>query len=110
MEKALKGILEPTYLEHVTGRALVRGVFKAGKTGNAAGCIVDDGRITRGSYVRIKRDGKIVHESTISSLRRFKEDTNEVRVGFECGISVVNFNDFEEGDTLEVYRREKAKI
>ena len=71
---------------------------------------MDDGRITRGSYVRIKRDGNIVHESTISSLRRFKEDTNEVRVGFECGISVVNFNDFEEGDTLEVYRREKAKI
>jgi translation initiation factor IF-2 len=110
VEKALKGILEPTYLEHVIGRALVREVFKVGKTGNAAGCIVDDGKITRGSYVRIKRDGKIVHESTVSSLRRFKEDTNEVGVGFECGIGVGNFNDFEEGDTLEVYRREKAKI
>ncbi len=110
VEKALKGILEPTYLEHVIGRAIVREVFKAGKTGNAAGCMVDDGKITRGSYVRIKREGKIVHESTISSLRRFKDDTNEVGVGFECGIGVVNFNDFEEGDTLEAYRREKAQV
>jgi translation initiation factor IF-2 len=110
VEKALKGRLEPTYLEHVTGKAIVRDVFKAGKTGNAAGCIIDAGKITRGSYVRIKRDGKIIHENTISSLRRFKEDTNEVGVGFECGIGVVNFNDFEEGDILEVYRREKAQV
>ena len=108
VEKALKGILAPTYREISQGRAEVRAVFAAGKAGKAAGCMVTDGRFARGLAVRVIRNGEVIHEGTVSSLRRFKDDVNEVNVGFECGIGVSGFGDFQEGDIIEAHRRERT--
>ena len=109
VEKALKGLLEPTRREVVQGRAEVRTVFPAGKRGNIAGCMVADGRIARGLAVRVIRGGEIVQEGQVASLRRFKEDVNEVSAGYECGIGVQGYSDFQEGDVLEAYRTERTK-
>ena len=108
VEKALKGILAPTYREIVQGQAEVRAVFPAGKAAKAAGCLVADGRFARGMTVRVIRDGKVIHEGAVSSLRRFKDDVNEVNAGFECGIGVSGFGDFQEGDVIEAHRRERT--
>ena len=108
VEKALKGILEPTHREVVIGRAEVRAVFSAGRAGTVAGSIVTDGRLSRDVAVRVIRKGTVIYEGGISSLRRFKDDVNEVNTGFECGIGVSGFEDFHEGDILEGHRRERA--
>ncbi len=109
VEKALKGILEPAYKDVVQGTATVRAVFRAGRVGRAAGVIVNDGRFTRGIAARVIRNGNVVTESTVSSLRRFKDDVNEVNAGFECGIGVAGFEDFQEGDVIEAHRRERSR-
>ena len=101
IEAALNGMLEPEYEEVVTGQALVRDVFKISKIGTIAGCYVTDGNIERNSLVRILRDGVVVYEGKMASLKRFKDDAKEVRQGFECGISIENFNDIKEGDIIE---------
>jgi len=101
--KALQGMLEPTYEEVIQGRAEVRAVFTAGKRDKVAGVYVTEGSVTRGASVRVVRQRELVHESTISGLRRFKDDVREVAAGFECGIAVEDFNDFEVGDILEVF-------
>jgi translation initiation factor IF-2 len=101
--KALQGMLEPTFVEVIQGRAEVRAVFSAGKRDKAAGSYVTEGRMTRGASVRVVRKRELVHESTISVLRRFKDDVREVATGFECGISVQGFNDYEVGDILEAF-------
>ncbi|HLB27593.1 MAG TPA: translation initiation factor IF-2, partial [Dehalococcoidales bacterium] len=106
--KALKGMLKPTRVEVIDGHADVRAVFTSGKKAMIAGAYVTDGKATRGVSVRVKRQGKVVHESTVSSLRRFKEDAREVTTGFECGVGVDGFNDFKEGDVLEFFRIEEA--
>ena len=108
VENALKGILEATYREVVQGRAEVRAVFTMGRRGKVAGCMVTEGRISRGAMVRVIRNGEVVNEGTISSLRHFKEDVNEMTAGFECGVGLTGYSDFQEGDVLETYRREKA--
>ena len=108
VEKALKGMLEPAHREVVIGRAEVRAVFDAGRAGTVAGSIVTDGRLTRDVAVRVIRKGTVIYEGGISSLRRFKDDVNEVNTGFECGIGVSGFEDFQEGDILEGHRRERA--
>ena len=110
IEKALKGILESTYREVVQGHAEIRVVFSVSKRAKIAGCMVTDGRVARAAPVRVKRNGERIHEGTISSLRHFKEEVNEMTQGFECGIGLGSFADFEEGDVLETYRREKVSI
>ena len=104
IKKAMVGLLEPTYEEDYIGRAEVRDVFAISKIGTIAGCTVVDGKILRGARVRVLRDGTIIYEGKIGSLRRFKEDAKEVAQGYECGIGVENFNDVKVGDVLEAFQ------
>jgi translation initiation factor IF-2 len=108
VEKALKGMLEPHYVDVIEGRAEVRAVFPSGKKKKVAGVMVTEGKISRGASVRVRRGDKILHESTIESLRRFKDDVSEVAAGYECGVGVKDFDAFEAGDSLEFYRKERA--
>jgi translation initiation factor IF-2 len=108
LDKALKGMLEPTYAEVIDGRAEVRGVVPAGKGAKAAGVYVTDGKVTRNTSVRVYRGKEVLADSTVSSLKRFKDDAREVATGYECGIGIKDFNDFEVGDILEFYRMEKT--
>jgi len=106
--KALKGMLEPTYVEVIDGRAEIRAVFPGGKMGRVAGVYVTEGKVTRGVSARVRRQGQVECESTVSSLRRFKDDVKEVTAGYECGVGIKDFTEFQVGDILEFFRREKA--
>jgi translation initiation factor IF-2 len=108
VDKALRGMLEPVYEKVVSGHAEVRAVFRIRRRGNVAGCYITDGVVSRNSWARVIRDGEELFDGPIDSLKRFQEDVPEVRAGFECGISVSGFDDFEEGDTLEFYREERV--
>lgn len=101
IEAALTGMLDPEFKEVVTGQATVRETFKISKIGTIAGCMVSDGVIERNSIVRIIRDGIVVYEGKMASLKRFKDDAKEVKAGFECGIMIEKFNDIKEGDVIE---------
>jgi translation initiation factor IF-2 len=103
IEKALNGMLEPKLVEKTLGKAQVLQVFSASKFGKVAGCKVTEGELKRGAKVRLHRDGDIVYEGDLSSLRREKEDVREVRQGFECGVGFKSFNNIEPGDTLVCY-------
>ncbi len=106
ISKALKGMLEPSYVDVTEGQAEVRAIFSAGKKGKVAGIYVTEGKVSRGAMVRVWRGGQVVTESTISSLRRFKDDVREVSTGYECGVGLQGFDDFEVGDILESYHKE----
>jgi len=106
IDKALKGLLEPVYKEVVTGHAEVRAIFSIPRVGKIAGVYVTDGYITRNSLARIRRNGEVVYDGRVSSLKRFTEDVREVREGFECGVGLEGFHDFEEGDIIELYEKE----
>jgi translation initiation factor IF-2 len=107
LKKALSGMLEPEVREKLHGHAEVRQVFKVSKLGNIAGCMVTDGHISRGSKIRLIREGTIVTEDlTIDTLKRVKEDAKEVKSGFECGIKLHGYDDIKIGDRLEAYIRE----
>jgi len=106
--KALKGMLEPVQVEVIVGRAEVRAVFSAGKKEKIAGVYVTEGRVSRGSSVRVRRQEKMVCESIINSLRRFKDDVREVATGYECGVGLKDFGEFEIGDILELFRIEET--
>jgi len=108
VDKALKGMLEPTYVEVIDGRAEVRAIFPAGKKEKAAGVYVTEGKISRGVSARVRRQEEVVFESIVSSLRRFKDDVKEVAAGYECGVGIKDFSEFQVGDILELFRREKA--
>jgi len=108
MKKALEGMLEPEYREVVLGRAEVRALFRVPNVGTVAGCYVTEGKVVRGASVRVIRDGTVVHEGAISSLKRFKDDVREVAEGYECGIGLEKFNDLKEGDVLEFFRMEQV--
>lgn len=101
IEAALKGMLAPVFEEVVTGQAEVRSLFKLSKVGTIAGCYVTDGVIERNSLVRILRNGVVIFEGKMASLKRFKDDAKEVKQGYECGITIENFNDIKEGDVFE---------
>ncbi len=101
IEAALKGMLDPVYEEVVTGSCEVRSTFKISKVGTIAGCYVTDGVVERNSLVRIIREGIVVFEGKLASLRRFKDDVKEVKAGFECGCQIENFNDIKESDIIE---------
>jgi len=106
--KALTGMLEPSQVEVIDGRAEIRAIFPAGKKAKAAGVYVNEGKVNRGASVRVWRQDEVIHESTVSSLRRFKDDVREVVAGYECGVGIKDFNEFEVGDILEFFRVEEA--
>jgi len=108
VDKALKGMLEPSYVEVIDGRAEVRAIFPVGRKETAAGVYVTEGKVTRGVSTRLRRGEEVVVESVISSLRRFKDNVKEVTAGYECGVAIEDFNEFQVGDILEFFRREKA--
>ena len=109
IETAMKGMLAPEYHEVVTGQAEIRQVIKASKIGNIAGCYVTDGSIKRNSGIRLIRDGIVIYEGKLASLRRFKDDVKEVNSGFECGLNIENYNDIKEGDIIEGYVMEEVE-
>jgi translation initiation factor IF-2 len=109
VKKALEGLLAPTVTEEVTATIDVRDVFKISKIGTIAGCYVRDGKIIRNNHVRLVRDSIEVFDGTIASLKRFKDDVKEVEQGFECGISLENFNDIKSGDIIEAYKTVETK-
>ncbi len=108
IDKALKGMLEPTYVDVIAGRAEVRAVFDGGPQGKIAGVYVRDGRMWRDAQAKILRGTKVLFESRVSSLRRFKEDVTEVSSGFECGVGMENFSDFSVGDIIELYQKQRV--
>jgi translation initiation factor IF-2 len=107
---AMEGLLEPIVEERLLGRAEVRQIFTISKIGSVAGCLVLDGKVERNALVRVRRDGKAVLEGgRINSLKRFKDDVKEVLAGYECGIGIDRFNDFQVGDIIEAFIQEKVK-
>jgi translation initiation factor IF-2 len=108
VKNAMVGLLDPEYKEKYLGRAEVRQVFKVPNLGSIAGCYVLDGKIQRNSNVRVLRDGVIVYEGLLASLRRFKDDVREVVENYECGLGIKDFNDIKESDTIESYVMEEV--
>lgn len=106
---ALEGMLEPDYKEVIVGRAEVRDIFRIPKIGVIAGCYIVDGKVFRNAHIRLIRDGVVIYEGTVSSLKRFKDDTREVAQGHECGIGLDKFQDIKQGDVLEIYQIEEIK-
>jgi translation initiation factor IF-2 len=110
IQQALIGMLSPEEIEEVLGEAEVRQTFRASRVGTIAGCMVTSGVLQRGGKIRVVRDGTIVHDGVIETLKRFQDDVREVQQGFECGLTIENFNDVKEGDVLEAYTvREVAR-
>ena len=109
MQQALHGMLEPVYTETVVGRAEIREVFPSRRGIRIAGCRVTEGRLTRGGAVRVLRDGAVLQDSVIASLRHFRDEVNETTVGSDCGVVIQGYNDFREGDTLVVVRQERGR-
>ena len=108
IKRAMTGLLEPVFKEVYKGRAQVREVFRISKVGMVAGCMVEDGVLTRNSQVRVLRDNVVVHTGKIEGLKRFKNDASEVKSGFECGVSIANFSDVKPGDVLEAFVTERV--
>ena len=108
MKKAMSGLLTPDVVEEVMGRVEVRNIFTVPKVGTIAGCFVVDGKVQRNNQIRLVRDGKIVYEGKISSLKRFKDDAKEVASGYECGISIENYNDIKVGDVMEAFVKKEV--
>ena len=109
VKDAMEGLLEPTLVEKVTSNIEVRAVFRISKVGTIAGCYVLDGKVERKNKVRVIRDGIVVHTGELDSLKRFKDDVKEVSAGYECGLSLRNFNDIQEGDIIETYEEVEVK-
>lgn len=109
VEEAMSELLDAEYVERKLGAAEVRQVFGVGKGRNVAGCMVTEGRIARNGIARLMRGGELLHESKIDTLKRFKDDVKEVRAGYECGINVDGFNDYEEGDLIECFEVEEQR-
>ncbi|WP_177208718.1 translation initiation factor IF-2 [Tindallia magadiensis] len=109
IEAAMKGMLDPVYKEEELGKAEVRVVFKVPGSGMVAGCYVIEGKILRNAQIRLVRDGIVIHDGTIQSLKRFKDDVKEVATGYECGIGIENFNDIKENDIIEAYHMKELK-
>ncbi len=107
VDKALKGMLEPTFKEVVTAHADVRQIFRVARKNSIAGCYVRDGTITRTDSGRVQRKGAVVGEGKIATLRRFQEDVRDVQTNFECGVQIEGFDNFEEGDVIEFFRIER---
>jgi translation initiation factor IF-2 len=109
IRKALEGLLEPTYKEHILGRAQVLQLFNVRKMGTVAGSLITDGKVVRGAHARLLRDNVVIYDGRISSLKRFKDDMKECTQGLECGIWMENFNDIKPGDIIESYEMEEVQ-
>ncbi|SDM82206.1 translation initiation factor IF-2 [Siphonobacter aquaeclarae] len=109
IKKAMEGLLEPEFQEVVTANIDVREVFKISKVGTVAGCYVTEGTVKRNNKIRVIRDFIVIHEGEIQALKRFKDDVSEVKFGYECGLSIKNFNDLEVGDTIECFELQEVK-
>jgi translation initiation factor IF-2 len=107
VQKALAGMLEPTYVDVIEGHGEVRATFNT-RQGKIAGVYVTDGKISRGSMARVVRKGEVTAEAQVSSLKHFKENVREIAAGFECGVGVEGFADFQIGDIIEAYKKEKV--
>jgi len=110
IEAAMKGMLAPQFKEVLLGHAEVRQTYKVSKVGTIAGCYVQDGKIVRNASVRLVRDGIVIHEGELASLKRFKDDVKEVATGYECGLSIEKYNDIKDGDIIEAYTMEQIKL
>jgi len=108
LKRAMTGMLEPVFKEVYQGRVQVREVFRISKVGNVAGCMVTDGLVKRDSEVRVLRDNVVVFTGKMESLKRFKNDAKEVTSGFECGVSLANYNDLKPGDVIEAFVTERV--
>jgi translation initiation factor IF-2 len=108
VDKTLKGMLEPIYADVLSGRAEIRAVFPRSKLGKIAGLYVVEGKASRDAHVKVLRQGKVIHESRVTSLKRYKEDASEVSAGLECGLGVEGTADFQVGDIIEFYRKERV--
>ena len=109
IEKAMKGMLAPTFREAITGHVEIRTTFKVSGIGTIGGAYVQDGKIQRNSLIRVVRDGIVIHEGELGSLKRFKDDVKEVAAGYECGLSIEKYNDIKEGDIIEAYTMEQVE-
>jgi translation initiation factor IF-2 len=109
LKDAMEGMLSPEMKEEVTGNVEIREVYKISKVGNIAGCMVMSGKIFRDSQIRIIRDGIVVHDGYLTSLKRFKDDVKEVAKGYDCGLQIKNYNDIQEGDLIEAYKEFAVK-
>ena len=110
MEAAMKGMLAPVYEEVIIGQAEVRQTYKVSKVGTIAGCMVTDGKMQADCGVRLIREGVVVYTGRLGSLKRFQNDAKEVKAGFECGMTIANFNDIKEGDIIEGYVDQQVEI
>jgi translation initiation factor IF-2 len=108
LKRIMLGKLEPTYVEKVVGHAEVRAVFPIAKVGNVAGCYVTDGKVVRSGKARVMRNGKEVWSGNIENLKRFKDEVREVAQANECGIKLEGFNEFQEGDVIEIFVLEEV--
>ena len=109
LKDAMEGMLSPEIKEEITGTLEILETFRITKVGTIAGCIVRDGKVFRNSTVRIIRDGIVVYDGRLGSLKRFKDDAKEVVTGLECGLNIENFNDIKEGDMIEAYTKREVK-
>jgi translation initiation factor IF-2 len=109
LKDAMEGMLSPEMKEEVTGNVEIREVYKISKVGNIAGCMVMSGKIFRDSQVRIIREGIVVHNGTLTSLKRFKDDVKEVAKGYDCGLQIKNYNDIQQGDVIEAFKEVAVK-
>jgi len=109
VKEAMEGMLSPEIKEEVTGTAEVRNTFKISKIGTVAGCMVISGKIYNNSLVRVIREGIVIYDGELASLKRFKDDVKEVAKGYECGLMVKNYNNIEEGDIIEAYQKYEVK-
>jgi translation initiation factor IF-2 len=109
LRDAMEGLLEPEEVEETVANLEVRATFKASRVGTIAGCYVTDGTVRRGARVRLVRDGTVVYDGRVASLRRFKDDVREVTAGLECGIVLENFADIKEGDVMEAYETRQVE-
>ena len=110
VEDAMKGMLEPVYKEETIGQVEVRQIYKASKVGTIAGGMVTSGKITRDAKVRLVRDGVVIYEGELGSLKRFKDDVKEVKAGYECGLTIENYNDIKEMDVIEAYKMKEVPV
>ena len=110
MEAAMKGMLAPVYEEVVIGQAVVRQTYKVSKVGTIAGCMVSDGSIKKDCKVRLIRDGIVIYTGKLASLKRFQNDAKEVNSGYECGLTIENFNDIKEEDIIEAYEDQQVEV
>ena len=108
IKSGLEGMLKPSLREQFLGNAQVLQVFSVGKSGRVAGCRVTDGMVKRGAKVRLLRDDVVIHDGTLKTLKRFKDDVREVKEGYECGMAFENYDDLREGDVLEFYEMEEV--